>query len=228
MMPHKRKRATPPVAEESAHALDPETMRSEDLLRRVIGSLPALVYRCKPGPERTVEYISLGCRTLTGFDPVDLVGNRVVSYGELIHPDDRSRVLQAVTEALGRGDTFTITYRVRRVDGRHASVREHGIPVRGASGEVEAIEGLIVAVQGMTEDELERNALEVAHDLNNVLAAIKTTAELALIEGRDPTLVADLEEIVSATLRGAALGDRLRHVTPPSVALPSDAPEASE
>jgi hypothetical protein len=209
MMPEKKRRPKGAV-ELSSHPLGAGFLTGDEFLRRVLGALAAVVFRCRPDPDRTVEFMSLGCRTLTGFEAGDLVGNRAVSFGRIVHDDDRARVLDTVQGAVRTGEPFTLNYRLRRVDGRAVSVREHGYAVRGASGDVEAIEGLIVAVQGWSEHELEGLALSVAHDLNNVLATIKTTAELALLEARDPAVVADLSDIVSAAARGVRLGHRLR------------------
>lgn len=190
------------------HALD--SVRSAELLRRVLSSLPAVVYRCRLDHERTVEFMSLGCRTVTGFEAADLVANRVTSFARLIHPDDRARVQEVVKAAARSGQPYEVSYRIRRVDGREAAVREYGCAVTGASGEVEAIEGLVAVVKGATERELELMALDVAHDLNNFLATIKTTAELAQLEARDHSVIADLSEIITAATRASALSDRLR------------------
>jgi signal transduction histidine kinase len=192
------------------HALDPDSSRSAELLRRVLSSLPAIVYRSRLDSERTVEFMSLGCRIVTGFEAADLVANRVTSYAQLIHAGDRARVLEVVKGAAQSGQPFELSYTIRRVDGREVAVREHGYAVVGASGEVEAIEGIITAVKGATERELEKTALDVAHDLNNALATIKTTAELAQLEARDRTVIADLSEIIAAATRAGALSERLR------------------
>jgi signal transduction histidine kinase len=192
------------------HALDPDAVRSSELLRRIVANLPAVVYRCGLDADRTVEFMSLGCRTLTGFEAGDLVANRVTSYAGLVHPEDLTRVQEVVKAAVRSGRPFEVTYRIRRVDGREAAVRENGYAVRGASGDVEAVEGLITALNGPTDRELERLALDVAHDLNNALGTIKTTAELGQLEARDHSLIADLGEIIAAATRASTFVDRLR------------------
>src|SRR5262245_26781338 len=48
-------------------------------------------------------------------------------------------------------------------------------------------------------------AAGLAHDMNNVLAAISSIAEILLDEPRDPDLRNDLEQIVAQAERGAAL-----------------------
>ncbi len=212
------------TTERALHALDPDTIRGEDLLRRVLGSLPGMAVRCRTDVDRTIEFATLGCKSLTGFDPADLVGSRVVTYAQLIHPEDRARVLAAVRDSIRSAAPFEVTYRLRRVDGTDLRVREIGCPVRGLSGEVEAIEGLVTTVPHEAVSEPEPQVQAIVHDLNNVLGMIKTTAELVLLEARDPTVSADLTDIVSAATRASTLTRRLLHPG----ANPSPDPRPSE
>jgi len=192
------------------HALDSESSHGTGLLGRLIAGLPAIIYRSKLDSHRTVEFMSLGCRTLMGFEAADLVGNRVTSFAQLIDPGDLPRVQEVVRAAARAGQPFEVTYAVTRVDGRRASLRDVGYGVRGPSGEAEAVEGIITAVTQPTDQELEHLVLEVAHDLNNALGTIKTTAELSQLEARDRAVISDLGDIVGAATRAGNLVERLR------------------
>jgi signal transduction histidine kinase len=204
------------TTEGALHALDPASIGGEDLLRRVLDGLQGMVYRCKPDVDRTMEFVSLGCRTLTGFEAGDFVARRKPSYAQLIHADDAARVLHRVAESVRAGEPFSVAYRIRRVDGREVRVLDMGCPVRGPSGGVAAIEGLVTRCDGLLEgasevglDRIRRGASELAHDLNNVFATIQTTAELLRLESRDPAVVADLIAIVDAAIRGSELARKL-------------------
>ena len=70
-------------------AHDRSPPQSEEFLRRLLKHLPGMAYRCRNDADWTMEFVSQGCRALTGFAPEDLIENRVVSFGDLIHPDDR-------------------------------------------------------------------------------------------------------------------------------------------
>jgi PAS domain-containing protein len=65
---------------------------SERKLSTLMGNLPGMAYRCLNDENWTMEFISEGCVELTGYNPLDLIGNRKLSYGELIHPDDQGPV----------------------------------------------------------------------------------------------------------------------------------------
>ena len=126
--------------------LDASGSETEQFLARLVRHLPGMVYRCSYDRAWTMEYVSPGSRPLTGFDPHDLVGNRVVSYGSLIHPDDSERVWKTVEEAVVGARPFQVAYRIRRVDGAERSVWAQGAPVVGPDGRAAAIEGFVTDV----------------------------------------------------------------------------------
>jgi PAS domain S-box-containing protein len=195
--------------------------QDEATLRRVLTSVPGIVFRCGTDPARTMEFVSQGSRDVTGFDPRDLLGNHAVSYGSLIHADDQRWVLEELDRAVASRRPYRLTYRIRRVDGRERSVREYGQPIARDNGSF-AIEGFVADIAELAEIQ-ERSALqetryrelaegsqEVAHDLNNALAVIKATAQVLLAErSGDEALARDLTAILSAVDRGAALRGRI-------------------
>jgi hypothetical protein len=48
-----------------------------------------MVYRCRNDRNWTMEFISGSSTQITGYAPEELMHNRVVSYAELVHPEDR-------------------------------------------------------------------------------------------------------------------------------------------
>ncbi len=197
------------TTQKALHAFDREGQAAHDLLRRLVGSLRGMVFRCRLDADRTLEFASMGCRTLTGFDAPDLLGNRVASFGRLIHPDDEARVRAAVQRAGLTREPFEVAYRIRRVDGKELWVRELGCVVFGAGGEAEAVEGMVAAIMADQPSRERDVAAGLAHDLNNVFATIKTTAELVTLDGADPSTSADMADIVAAANRGTALAREL-------------------
>ena len=105
-----------------------------------------MVYRCLNDSEWTMVWVSSGCRRVTGHDPSDLIGNRVVSYTELILPEDRLEVSVRVQTALAQTRPFQLDYRIRRADGSVVRVFELGQGVRSTTGVVELLEGVIALV----------------------------------------------------------------------------------
>ena len=87
--------------------------------------------------------VSDGCRALTGYEPSDLVGNRIVSYGSLIVEDDREIVGAAIRDAIERGQPFRLAYRIRHASGDTRWVWEQGRVVESARDGAMTLEGLI-------------------------------------------------------------------------------------
>lgn len=112
----------------------------------LMGNLPGMAYRCRNQADWSMDFVSGGCRALTGYEPEDLIGNRVVAYGDLIHPDDRKAVWDAVQQAIGRQEHFQLTYRIRTADGHVRWVWEQGLGVFDEAGELVALEGFILDV----------------------------------------------------------------------------------
>jgi two-component system cell cycle sensor histidine kinase/response regulator CckA len=115
----------------------------DEALRRLLKGFPGMAYRRRNDAGWTLELVSPGARTLTGFDPHDLLGSRRIAFRELIHPGDRERVEAAVLDAARSGSGFSVAYRVRRVDGGERRVLDSGRPVLGLDARIEAVEGWV-------------------------------------------------------------------------------------
>ena len=135
----------------AVHAFDRSPPQGEDFLRRLLRHLPGMAYRCRNDGARTMEFVSQGCRALTGFAPEDLVDDDVVAYVDLIHPDDRQAVRDAVNDAIVRGGSYQATYRLRRVDGQERRVWEQGSAVVDEQGRVSVLEGFVTDITEQAE-----------------------------------------------------------------------------
>jgi PAS domain S-box-containing protein/putative nucleotidyltransferase with HDIG domain len=121
----------------------------------LLANLPGMVYRCRNDTDWTMEFVSEGCQRMTGYPAEALVENREVAYGQLIHPDDRERVLQEVQAGREAGRPFQIEYRIRRQDGTHIRVWEQGRCINpGATSEL--LEGYIADVTAWHRAEADR------------------------------------------------------------------------
>ncbi len=129
-----------------------EIRESESRLASLLSSLPGMAYRCRNDPAWTMEFVSAGCRELTGWSAEDLLENRQVAYADLIHPDDRQKVWADVQAGVREKRVFRLNYRIRAADGTEKWVWEQG---RGLF----AAEGGLVALQGFIADVTERRRL---------------------------------------------------------------------
>ncbi len=120
-----------------------ELQERERALTTLLGNLPGMAYRCKNDKEWTMEFVSDGCRELTGRSPSALIDNAVVSYHELIHPDDRDAVRREVRENVKQRRSFQLAYRLILESGREKWVWEKGEGVFNKRGSLEALEGFV-------------------------------------------------------------------------------------
>lgn len=160
---------------EAARRLDESERRLETLL----DNLPGMAYRCAVDEHRTMEFVSGGCRDLTGYAPEDLVGNSRTTYAELIHPEDRRRVMREVEGAVAAGVPFALSYRLITATGEEYSVWERGRAVSDGEGGARAVEGLVLDVTEMhrAEEELRSSEARYRQLYNAVTDAILVVDE---------------------------------------------------
>ncbi|HEY3378913.1 MAG TPA: PAS domain S-box protein, partial [Armatimonadota bacterium] len=127
---------------------------SERRFRTLIANLPGMVYRCRNDQRWTMEYLSEGCRQLTGYAPDDLLQNAKLSYADLIHPDDAATVWEQVQRELQAHRPFQVTYRIVTASGAIKWVWEQGRAVVNAHGDVQSIEGYMTDITEWTEAEI--------------------------------------------------------------------------
>ena len=127
----------------------------EKSLSMLMRNLPGAAYRCRNDHGWTPEYISEGIHALTGYAWSDFVREAKVTYGSLIHPEDRQMVWSKVQEALASRVQYTIEYRIQDAAGQERWVWERG---QGIAREGEAAVGL----EGFLTDITDRKHAEEA------------------------------------------------------------------
>jgi len=128
---------------------------SRRMLATLLDNLPGIAYRCRNDPSWTLEFVSDGCRALTGYPAEELLSQRVTFGDHLIVPEDRTAVWDAVQLALADARPWKIHYRIRDAYGEERWVDEQGRGVFDPSGRLLALEGFIT-------DSTERRRAEAA------------------------------------------------------------------
>jgi PAS domain-containing protein len=112
-------------------------------LARLIGNLGGFLYRRRPDARWTMEFVSSGCRDVTGYDPHRFIANASLAFGDLIARADRPRVNERVRWAALHRQRATVEYRIRTAHGAWVQVEDRLTPIVNAAGQVLAIEGII-------------------------------------------------------------------------------------
>ncbi len=174
--------------------------------RSLVERVPAIVYVDPAGPEPTSPtYVSPFIETLLGYPPALATGNPRW-WAEILHPEDRERVLEEWAKSDETGEPYAGEYRLLTADGRTVWIRDEAVLLRDGDGTPIHWQGVMLDVteakQATEELErallLERRASEdmrradeikttfltaVSHDIRTPLSAILGNA--LTLEGGD-------------------------------------------
>ncbi|HUF73389.1 MAG TPA: PAS domain-containing protein [Gammaproteobacteria bacterium] len=202
------------------YAVARDITESKRSLDHLMNDLPGVVYRCRNDRDWSMEFVSNGCRELTGYAPEQLLAGET-TFSDLIHPEDRERVSREVQQAIGSKREFELEYRITTADGKEKFVWERGRAIGGTGGEVEALQGFVTDIterRKLRADLTQMQKMEsigqltggIAHDFNNLLAVVLGNLELleASVE-RDEEASELLRDAMEAAWRGAELSQRL-------------------
>jgi len=200
-----------------------ERLRAEKKLRvteqrqaAIIESLPILLYlEAAESDPRLPQFVGGNFEAVTGFS-FDSLADAPNLWAERLHPEDRERVLRALSERIQSGG-MSIEYRWRCGDGRYRHFLDQAVLLRGENGAPAQFAGSLLDVTDRKELEtqlLQAHKMDaigkltggIAHDFNNLLAAV--LGGLGLIERRLP-LEEEHRKILGMTRHAAEQGSEL-------------------
>jgi PAS domain S-box-containing protein len=139
----------------------------------LISNLPGMAYRCKVSKTRTMEFVSKGCYSLTGYKPEDFINGDTIIYNDLIHSEDRDRLWIEINYAVENKKPYTVLYRIRTADGFEKWLWEKGEAILNEEGNAIAMEGFITDI---TERKLAEEKISMlAHALKSVSECVCIT-----------------------------------------------------
>jgi PAS domain S-box-containing protein len=161
--------------------------RSEQELRLIFETIPAMVYTMDP--EGDLELVNE--RLLAFLGATSLAFN---AWGHFIHPDDRARVLAVWQSTTAASTPYDVELRLRRSDSVYRWFNSRGTPMRDAEGRVVRWYALLTDIHDRksAEDALRRTearlsrarqaatvaelSASIAHEINQPLASVVTNA----------------------------------------------------
>jgi len=191
-----------------------EVSSFEERYRSLVETLPALVYQETLGEDGRTIYASPRLAELYGLPLDELQPARV---RELLHPDDRERVLAEIARANASLAPLTLEYRIVRPDGTVVWVEDSSVVLEATDDEPPRAQGYVLDIserkrleeqllQSQKMDAVGQLAGGIAHDFNNILTAIEGYTEFALGHAADnEELRDDLLEIRKAARRASTL-----------------------
>jgi PAS domain S-box-containing protein len=204
-----------------------ERDEAQSRYRSLVEALPLVTYIDEVDDYATNVYTSPQVEQLLGW-PLQEWQDDPRFFIELLHPEDRERVMSHVVQTNATHTLFEDEYRLLHKDGHYVWVRDHSAIVEDEDGKLFArgfllditqqkrLEEQLLQAQKM--DALGQFAGGIAHDFNNLLTGINGYADLAAgsLDDEAPALRC-LDGIRSAATEAASLTSRLlafsrRHV----------------
>jgi len=140
---------TPEDASQAALSqTEAELIENERRLSMLFTNLPGMVYSCNNDPAWTMTIVSDGCKVVTGYERSELLNNRVVAYGDLVHPEDADILWDKCQKSLDARTPCINEYRIIAKSGEVRWVSERAEGIYDAQGNLLHIEGF---VQDITE-----------------------------------------------------------------------------
>ncbi len=174
-----------------------ERNESEDLYRLMAENSTDMITR--HNPQGVFVYASPASYALLGYEPSELVGRVPNDY---FHPDDIESIAKAHSKVLSLPVTYTVSYRIRRKDGKYIWFETTSRTIRDPqTGSVQEIIGISrdISVRKQTEQEL-RESEAAIKALYQVTSAPRTDPQ-----GRLSTFDLRLQELLGMGCRQLGL-----------------------
>ena len=121
---------------------------------------------------------------ILGLSPDDTVADLGVFLGA-IHPEDRSRVVDAIEQRPGSEDPFSVEFRIVRPDGTLRRLQGTGSKVRDAAGQVVVEHGVTLDVTERQDEEEEQEEAALAVMRARWRELLKDSGEILTLVGED-------------------------------------------
>lgn len=142
-----------------------ESQRSREVL---LDNLPGMAYRCNYDKDWTMNFVSKGCYDLTGYQAESIIGNRQITFANLILPQYQDHLWNQWEKVLKSHSKLQEEYQIKTAQGQIKWVFEQGQGVFDEKGQVVALEGLIIDITDRKENEIKIRHLYDHNDLTDL------------------------------------------------------------
>ena len=155
--------------------------RTSSQYRTLVERIPAIIYTAAMDEAKTRLYVSPQVEKILGFTQAEYVANSGL-WQELVHPDDKQRILGESEYFYATGEPFISEYRTYTRDGRIVWFHDEAVILRDAAGKPQYIQGVRMDITELKQAE-EKIKIPLAQlaSLRAIDAAIMSTHDLRMI-----------------------------------------------
>jgi PAS domain S-box-containing protein len=177
-------------------------MREHELVG-IIETIPSMLWSASPAGE--VTYINQRVLEYCGVT-LEEYANR--GWASFLHPDDQEESAKAFFRAIKTGESYNVTYRVRRADGEYRWQQTRAEPLRDPHGKIIQWYGLSIDIdeRKRAEDHLRDTSIKLAK-----ASRLATVAELA------GSIAHELNQPLMSILANAQAAKRWLNAAPPNM-----------
>jgi len=125
----------------------------ERFLATIINNVPGMIYSCLNDPDWTMVFVSKGCEGVTGYSEDELINNNVISYGNIVHPEDSDWLWKKCQASLDAHKPCKNEYRIIAKNGETRWVTEQSEGLYAPDGTLLSIDGFIQDITELKESE---------------------------------------------------------------------------
>ena len=154
---------------------------SEAKYRTLVERIPAIIYTAAVDESKTRLYVSPQVERILGFTQAEYLADSEL-WSELIHPDDRQRILGEAEYFYATGEPFISEYRTFTRDGRTVWLHDEAVMLRDVTGKFQFIQGVRMDIteRKLAEEKIKTPLAQLA-SLRAIDAAIMSTHDLRMI-----------------------------------------------
>lgn len=104
-----------------------ETLYLNQRMQTIFNFAPVVVYECENNANWTMTYLNSSIEALAGYSEQEILHDRVISFADLILPEDRELVEKTINQSISGNESYSLNYRITHRSGEICWVWEQGI-----------------------------------------------------------------------------------------------------